>query len=124
MIRFIALFLNLMLLAAGCGGGGSDAEGTAGHHEGEAGGEEGHGDPAAAADAQASFEGAPAVGAHALCPVSHEAFTVTAETTTSEHEGRTYAFCCPHCKERFDANPAEFIQASATEAPAAEAPAQ
>lgn len=118
MIRFVALALNLMLLAAGCGGGGSDTEDTAEHHEGEAGGEEGHGDPAAAADAQASFEGAPPVGAHALCPVSHEAFTVSAETPTSEHEGHTYAFCCSHCKERFDANPAEFAQAPAPEASA------
>lgn len=99
----MALFLALAAFA--CGGG--EPQSAADHHDGEAGGEA-HGDPAAAADAQASFEGAPPVGAHAICPVSREAFTVTAETQTSEHAGRTYAFCCSNCKARFDADPARF----------------
>jgi len=103
-----ALSFTLSLVLAACGGGGGEPESAADHHEGEAGGEA-HGDPAAAADAQTSFEGAPPVGAHAICPVSHEAFTVTADTQTSVHEGRTYAFCCPNCKGRFDADPTQFV---------------
>jgi YHS domain-containing protein len=99
------LVLSVAVTSSACGGG--EAQSAADHHEGEAGGES-HGDPAAAADAATSFEGAPPVGAHAICPVSHEAFTVTAETQTSEHAGRTYAFCCPNCKARFDADPARF----------------
>lgn len=111
MIRLLAVVFTFSFLAAACGGGTAEPEGAADHHAGEGeGGEMGHGDPAAAADAQASFEGAPAVGAHATCPVSHEAFTVTAETETSEYQGRTYAFCCPNCKGRFDADPAQFAQ--------------
>jgi xanthine dehydrogenase accessory factor len=100
--------LSLSLLASACGGGTPEPESAADHHEGEGEGM-GHGDPGAAADAQASFEGAPPVGAHALCPVSHEAFTVTADTETAEHQGRTYAFCCPNCKGRFEADPTQFV---------------
>jgi YHS domain-containing protein len=37
-------------------------------------------------------------------------FTVTAESLRSEYQGRTYVFCCPPCKARFDANPAEFAR--------------
>jgi YHS domain-containing protein len=36
-------------------------------------------------------------------------FTVTADTPRSEHAGRHYVFCCPACKPRFDANPADFV---------------
>lgn len=108
-ISLLALLLLLTPILPACGGSSPEPESAADHHDGEAEGE-GHGDPAAAADAQRSFEGAPPVGAHAICPVSHEAFTVTAETQTSEHEGRTYAFCCPNCKGRFDADPAQFAQ--------------
>ncbi len=27
----------------------------------------------------------------------------------TEHEGRTYYFCSTACKERFDGNPAEYV---------------
>lgn len=30
----------------------------------------------------------------------------------SEYEGRTYYFCSPVCKEKFDANPTRFITKS------------
>ncbi|MBI2894205.1 MAG: YHS domain-containing protein [Deltaproteobacteria bacterium] len=107
-MRVLAGSLSLAFLVAGCGGGTPEPETAAEHHEEHEGDAE-HGDPAAAADAQASFEGAPPVGAHALCPVSGEAFSVSAETQTAEYQGRTYAFCCPRCKGRFEANPASFV---------------
>jgi YHS domain-containing protein len=27
----------------------------------------------------------------------------------SEHEGKSYYFCSPGCKKRFDANPAQYV---------------
>jgi len=67
--------------------------------------------PTKAPDGQAptSFESSPPPGTRAHCPVMGRDFTVTAESLRSEHEGRTYVFCCPPCKARFDADPAQFI---------------
>ncbi|MFN3654186.1 MAG: YHS domain-containing protein [Candidatus Nitrosotenuis sp.] len=28
---------------------------------------------------------------------------------TSRHEGKTYYFCCPSCKNMFEKNPAKYI---------------
>jgi len=43
---------------------------------------------------------------------------------TSEHDGTTYYFCAPACKEQFDANPAKYVSAAApTEPPALGTPA-
>lgn len=33
---------------------------------------------------------------------------------TSSHEGKTYRFCSPHCKEKFDSNPESYIGGGAT----------
>lgn len=108
-MRIVAVSMSLAFLLAGCGGGTPEPETAADHGEGHHEGAAEHGDPAAAADAQASFDGAPPVGAHAICPVSGEAFTVAADTQTAEYQGRTYAFCCPRCKGRFEAAPASFV---------------
>ncbi|MDP7115265.1 MAG: hypothetical protein QGH45_25035 [Myxococcota bacterium] len=47
-------------------------------------------------------------GDKAICPISGEVFIASDTTATSEHEGRHYGYCCPGCKAKFDANPAEF----------------
>ena len=58
--------------------------------------------------AQKSFDSPPAVGTKAICPVMGSEFTVKKDTTRSEHKGRHYAFCCPGCKPKFDADPAKY----------------
>ena len=50
------------------------------------------------------------IGDRSTCPVSGEEFVVTESSPTVTHEGRTYYFCCPHCAERFQANPAQFLE--------------
>ena len=77
------------------------------------------GAPPAAAPAQpvggegaapaAAFDSAPPAGTKAKCPVSGETFTVAADSPRSEHGGKHYAFCCPPCKTKFDAQPTSFI---------------
>jgi YHS domain-containing protein len=32
----------------------------------------------------------------------------------SEYQGKTYYFCSPGCKRKFDANPAQFVQSKST----------
>ena len=34
-------------------------------------------------------------------------------TATSSHGGKTYRFCSPHCKEKFDRNPESYISGDA-----------
>ena len=41
----------------------------------------------------------------------------------SEHAGATYFFCNPRCKDKFDADPARYLQPAEATAPAASAPA-
>lgn len=62
----------------------------------------------AAATAPRSFDHKPLPGEKATCPVMGDAFTVTESTQMSEHGGRWYAFCCPGCKPKFDADPARY----------------
>lgn len=64
--------------------------------------------PAAPASAPAAAAGA--VPEKAVCPVAKREFSPSAQTATSVHEGKTYYFCCPGCKPRFDADPASFVQ--------------
>jgi Cu+-exporting ATPase len=50
-----------------------------------------------------------AVAGEVACPVSGEKFVPTAESARSEHKGKSYAFCCPGCKKKFDATPDKFL---------------
>lgn len=74
--------------------------------------EEGHTNVQPALDSTAgatkAFDHKPQAGEKAICAVSGEPFTVTAETKTAEHEGKWYAFCCDECAPEFAANPAKF----------------
>ena len=56
-----------------------------------------------------AFDGMPAVGTKAYCPVGKEEFAVKASTQSSVWNGKTYVFCCPDCKPEFDKNPAKFV---------------
>ena len=55
-----------------------------------------------------AFDHRPQPGEKALCAVSGEPFTITADTKVAEHEGRWYAFCCDECAPEFAADPAKY----------------
>ena len=56
------------------------------------------------------FKGMPAVGTKAVCPVMGNEFTVTKDTTSAVYKGKTYVFCCPGCKPKFEKNPAQYVK--------------
>jgi YHS domain-containing protein len=55
------------------------------------------------------FDGMPAVGTKAKCPVMGTEFQVTKDTQSSVYKGKTYVFCCGGCKPQFDADPAKYV---------------
>ena len=55
------------------------------------------------------FDSMPAPGTPAHCPVMKNDFKVTADSTFSIYKGKTYVFCCPGCKPRFEADPERYI---------------
>ena len=76
-----------------------------GHHSG-------HGASAAEPGATAAPVKAPGeaqIGDRTTCPVSGEAFVVTAGSPKHEHSGRTYYLCCAHCVDRFAADPDKYL---------------
>lgn len=62
-----------------------------------------------AATVRNGFDGMPATGTSAFCPVLKNEFEVTPNSTHSVYKGKTYVFCCPGCKPRFDENPEKYI---------------
>lgn len=52
------------------------------------------------------------IGDKTKCPVSGEVFTVTDASPHTEVDGKTYFFCCPGCKEKFENDPKKFLEAS------------
>ena len=49
------------------------------------------------------------IGDKTTCLVSKHTFTVSADSPTVEHEGKTYFFCCPGCDEKFMQDPAKYL---------------
>jgi Cu+-exporting ATPase len=49
------------------------------------------------------------VGDRTRCPVSGEEFVVTNDSPHASYGGKTYYFCCPHCVEKFEADPQKFV---------------
>lgn len=49
------------------------------------------------------------VGDRTHCPVSGEEFVVRDDSPHAEYQGKTYYFCCPHCPEKFQADPAKYL---------------
>ena len=60
--------------------------------------------------ASKSFDHKPAAGEKAICPVSSEAFSVTADTKVQQVDGRWYAFCCDDCAPDFAKDPAKYTK--------------
>ena len=61
--------------------------------------------------APVAFDGKPAPGTKAKCLVMGAEFTVNETTEFSTYKGKTYVFCCPGCKPKFDKNPEKFLAA-------------
>lgn len=45
----------------------------------------------------------------AIDPVCEMLVDIASARFVSEHEGRTYYFCCPACKKKFEADPARYL---------------
>ncbi|MBW2277681.1 MAG: efflux RND transporter periplasmic adaptor subunit [Deltaproteobacteria bacterium] len=56
------------------------------------------------------FDGMPAVGTKACCPVMQNEFTVHEGTESSEYLGKTYVYCCPGCKPTFEKDPEKHLE--------------
>ncbi len=69
--------------------------------------------PAAAPATPAAVVKAPGdakIGDTTKCPVSGEEFVVAATSPKTEHDGKTYYFCCGGCKKKFEAEPGKFAK--------------
>ena len=108
-MRWLGVVCGLAITA--CGGGAAATTAQEEHHEHGGGGE-------VAATGPLVPVGEAVVGDRSTCTVSGEEITITESSPHAEHDGRTYYFCCPHCLERFQANPHEFLPAE--HAPATE----
>lgn len=86
---------------AACGGAAKEPAAPAGEHH-----EEQH--KASSGDVKAPGEAKP--GDKSRCTVTGEELDVTADTPHSEYNGKTYYFCCPGCKKKFDADPSKFTK--------------
>jgi YHS domain-containing protein len=62
------------------------------------------------ASAPTAFDKQPAVGTKAKCLVMQNEFTVNKATTFSQYKGKHYAFCCPGCKPKFEADPEKYLK--------------
>jgi YHS domain-containing protein len=49
-------------------------------------------------------------GKHFICPVLGNKGLVDSSTSYSDYEGQRYYFCCPDCKPKFEANPADYLK--------------
>lgn len=49
------------------------------------------------------------IGDRTRCPVSGEEFTVKDDSPHTEYQGKTYYFCCPHCVQKFEADPSRYL---------------
>lgn len=50
------------------------------------------------------------IGKEAVCPVTGEKHTVTAETASASYKGEIYYFCCAGCDKSFLANPEKYAK--------------
>jgi YHS domain-containing protein len=54
------------------------------------------------------------IGDRTRCPVSGEEFVVRDDSPHTEYQGKTYYFCCPHCVQKFDADPTKYLTKPST----------
>jgi YHS domain-containing protein len=103
--KYASLFA--LTVVVGCGGGAQApltpaSEPQEEHHASKPAAEE------ASKDIKAPGEAKP--GDVSRCTVTGEEIEVTADMPHAEHEGKTYYFCCPGCKKKFEADPSKFTK--------------
>ena len=54
------------------------------------------------------------IGDRTRCPVTGEEFVVSDDSPHAEYGGKTYYFCCPHCVQKFQADPEKYLGKPAT----------
>ena len=81
------------------------AEHSEGGHHGDH-----HGKKAGAAKQDVKAPGEAKPGDASRCTVTGEEIDVEASTPHSEHNGKTYYFCCTGCKKKFDAEPGKYTK--------------
>jgi YHS domain-containing protein len=101
-MKYALMTLVLALGLVGCGGGSSST--TASEQTQSTGGE-------TAASATIVPNTQAQIGDTTTCPISGETFVVSESSPSAEYNGATYHFCCPGCRERFLANPEQYLQA-------------
>lgn len=98
------LLLSLLVCAsAGCGGAPAASPGGA-----PVAADKTHAKAAEAKDVKKPGEAA--VGDATTCPISKEAFTVTASSPKVDYKGKTYYFCCGGCDAKFKENPEKYLE--------------
>ena len=101
MTRNLSLLAVAALAACATSKSATTAPAAGAHHEMAA--------PAPAdAGGTKAFDHKPAAGEVAICAVSGEKFTVSAETKVREYKGKWYALCCDDCGPEFDKEPEKF----------------
>lgn len=97
--------LVLGILLAACGSSNKEPA-TPDHH-----GEEHHQNATpATANKDLKKPGEAKPGDKSTCTVTGEEIDVTADSPHSEHNGKTYYFCCGGCKKKFDADPSKYTK--------------
>lgn len=100
--------LSAAFLAAACGGS-TPAPVSPGAVTSEAVTSEAAPDEESAPSETLVAPGEAKIGDKTTCLVSKHTFTVSADSPTVEHEGKTYFFCCPGCDEKFMQDPAKYL---------------
>jgi YHS domain-containing protein len=56
------------------------------------------------------FDAKQAVGTKATCPVMGNELTIAEDTLFTEIDGTFVYYCCPGCKEKFEADPSKYLK--------------
>jgi len=64
--------------------------------------------------AEVKAPGVAKVGERSTCPVSHEEFTISAQSPKVDYKGKTYYFCCSGCDQKFKENPEKYLAPQGT----------
>jgi Cu+-exporting ATPase len=101
-MKKLVLLFAFGLVALACAS--SNKEPVAPHHD------EHHHESSGASSADTKKPGEAKPGDKSTCTVTGEEIDITADSPHSEHDGKTYYFCCTGCKKKFDADPAKYTK--------------
>lgn len=108
-MKKLVVVLPVAFVLAACGSSNKEPKAPApDHHQGER--EHHHDGAPATANKDVKKPGEAKPGDKSTCTVTGEEIDVTADSLHSEHNGKTYYFCCTGCKKKFDADPTKFTK--------------